>query len=138
MSKPWESEPNYARWDDRGYTCEIKRMPKLLHLCGYITLPAGHLWEHRSYDDIYISVHGGLTYKEGNVIGFDCAHAGDLSPGLALLSDGRFAIYHVNDVYRDWAYVQGEISSMVDQALRANYWHKRLIDWAHRKLEKML
>lgn len=48
------------------------------HRCGYITVPeqyssvvAGEFWNNN------LDVHGGITYQEGNVIGFDCIHAGD-------------------------------------------------------------
>ena len=44
---------------------------------GYITLPKSHKWVKKSYDEIDCRVHGGLTYKEGCEIGFDCNHAGD-------------------------------------------------------------
>lgn len=48
------------------------------HRCGYITVPeqyssvvAGEYWNNN------LDVHGGVTYQKGNVIGFDCIHAGD-------------------------------------------------------------
>jgi hypothetical protein len=48
------------------------------HRCGYITVPeqysnvvAGEYWNNN------LDVHGGITYQAGNVIGFDCIHAGD-------------------------------------------------------------
>lgn len=48
---------------------------------GYVKLPKGHPWYGKDYDDIKVSVHGGLTYsrQEGKywVIGFDCAHFND-------------------------------------------------------------
>lgn len=52
--------------------------------CGYVMIPEG-----KQFDDEYLEVHGGITYRELNKsypvenetpllwIGFDCAHFGD-------------------------------------------------------------
>lgn len=80
--------------------------------CGYVGLPPSHPLYEREYGDIYknvanLDVHGGLTYSAAcqpnhdpvtgrgichvpepgepdNLwwLGFDCAHAGDLSPDM--------------------------------------------------------
>ena len=47
---------------------------------GYIALPDGHPWldcpdSLEVHPDI--DVHGGITYHEGNTIGFDTGHLGD-------------------------------------------------------------
>lgn len=60
------------------------------HRCGYIAIPKDHELYEKDYDEIDISVHGGLTYSEYSRdnypvksdedvwwIGFDCAHGGD-------------------------------------------------------------
>lgn len=67
---------------------------------------------------LLIDVHGGLTYaserKPGGEpdahwwIGFDCAHAGDLSPEYDRYSTG-------DDVYRDAEYVEAECRSLAKQ-----------------------
>jgi hypothetical protein len=49
---------------------------------GYISLPLGHPWYGKDYDELSeVSVHGGLTYSKEEdgrwVIGFDTAHTGD-------------------------------------------------------------
>ena len=44
---------------------------------GYVELLPGHPWLELDYMDIPADVHGGITYKEGALIGFDTAHAGD-------------------------------------------------------------
>jgi hypothetical protein len=62
---------------------------------GYVCLPAGHRWWGMEYDDIPVSVHGGLTFAtfaekldwpeidrsrvlpDDYVIGFDTRHYGD-------------------------------------------------------------
>ena len=63
-----------------------------------------------------IAVHGGVTFSgrhghyrmsRGYWVGFDCAHFGDLSPGLRLVS--------FVGVYRDMAYVRGQCESLAKQ-----------------------
>lgn len=44
---------------------------------GYVRMPNGHPWQRLGYDDIPVEVHGGLTFQDGNWIGFDTAHSGD-------------------------------------------------------------
>lgn len=60
------------------------------HPCCYIKLPKGHKYYGKNYNDIPLSVHGGLTYSEKHLwvtedvidetgwwIGWDYAHIGD-------------------------------------------------------------
>lgn len=66
-----------------------------------------------------IDVHGGLTYAASKApfcepdglwwFGFDCAHAGDLTPTYA----ARYG--SSGGVYRDLGYVQSEIASLAKQ-----------------------
>lgn len=71
---------------------------------GYLTFPKGHKFENVNYDDINISVHGGLTYSDraedviGWTIGFDTAHFSD------------------NIEIQNEEYVWKEIESMYEQA----------------------
>ncbi len=112
----------------KGMHCIILRPhDEIIHLCGYVCLPKEHKLHGLYYDDIYkyvdIKVHGGLTYSErgGNVvhqnkedwvIGFDCAHLGD----LAVLSS-HYGITHtvLKDTYRDMDFVEQELQNLVDQ-----------------------
>ena len=72
-----------------GFRCVIIGQ-SLGHRCGYVHIPADHKFYGEDYDDIYVKVHGGLTYSGFNDInypvdgsnkeywiGFDCAHLGD-------------------------------------------------------------
>ena len=59
-----------------GYEAEIIAHP-MGHRCGYVTVPTGHPCEGKDYNDINVSVHGGLTYGNGAKFGFDCAHYND-------------------------------------------------------------
>ena len=55
---------------------------------GYVRIPEGHEYYDKNYDDIPVSVHGGLTFSDhvfensknftdGYWVGFDTAHYGD-------------------------------------------------------------
>ena len=76
----------------RGYEFAVMNLGT--HPCCYIKLPKGHKYENIDYDNIPLSVHGGLTYGEsylivavvggkqikdetGYWIGWDYAHYGD-------------------------------------------------------------
>lgn len=120
---PWASEPDHVEWTDTesGLECRIVRHPGAGHLCGYVQLPADHPWHGRDYDDIDVEVHGGLTYAQdrfprqddpgpGWVIGFDCAHLGDLSPFWDAPDRG---------VYRDVAYVRDQCAGLAAAACAA-------------------
>jgi hypothetical protein len=49
---------------------------------GYVKIPTDHHWHGLSYDEINVTVHGGLTYggRESGWIGFDTIHSGDIWP----------------------------------------------------------
>lgn len=57
--------------------------------CGYVNIPENHPWYNLSFEDIYVCIHGGLTFaslikndhpilENGYWIGFDCMHWMDL------------------------------------------------------------
>lgn len=116
-------EGNEHRWTYRGIECEVKRFENTGHWCGYVRIPDGHPWRHfpRSYDDLPVEVHGGLTYRrdreeDGYWIGFDCGHAGDLTPSY-LLQEDLPATPMPGDVYRTRAYTEAECQELADQIL---------------------
>lgn len=94
-------------------------------LNGYVRIPEDHPWHGKwgpfcGHSGCYehtiegmIAVHGGITFgggkpmgvDEGDWIGFDCSHAGDLVPGLDFM-DGE---------YRDEQYVRGQCERIADQ-----------------------
>lgn len=151
MEKPWLNEPNRVEFKYKGYDCLIQRVGRfhdefaddyLGHLCGYVALPKSHPYYGKNYDDIPIEVHGGLTYAracQGKIchvpsegesddvwwVGFDCAHAGDLIPGIQKMREPVGLFYDIDqkyaylnlpeDVYRDIEFVRNEIEDMVDQ-----------------------
>lgn len=127
---PWNDEVNRKNWQHNGLDCMILRHPRALHLCGYVGVPKGHPLHGKGYSELYdkdidLEVHGGLTYsegcqghichqKEGNDntwwFGFDCAHAGDRSPGYQY--DENVSTY---ERYRDIQYVETETNRLADQ-----------------------
>ena len=111
-----------------GYKCYI-RMMDTGHLCGYVVIPKGHVLHGINivhielYEDIYdkcdIDVHGGLTYleqeKDEYVVGFDCAHVGDIIPSNLNISMG-------NTYYGKWRteeYVRKELDGLTKQLDKA-------------------
>lgn len=96
---PWWSEPDRLEWRSHGLPCLVVRNP-MGSLCGYVGLPPEHPLHGKGYEDDGVPyVHGGATYaaacahrvchvpapgESDNVwwFGFDCAHAGDLTPSL--------------------------------------------------------
>lgn len=129
--KPWEHEPDHVMFmSEAGYVCEIKRHEAHKHLCGYIYIPFGHPDYGKTYNELYESdenwdaapqVHGGWTYsRDGGdddggkftIFGFDCAHAGDLSPGISDLLPERL---RKDETYRDIAFVTEQLENAAKQ-----------------------
>lgn len=66
------------RFTHEGIDCYVVMGPFSIN--GYIKLPDGHPWldyPDSLEDHPEIIVHGGITYQQGRVIGFDTAHLGD-------------------------------------------------------------
>jgi hypothetical protein len=153
---PWNHEPSKIQWVDKatGLPCLIVRSPHLGHLCGYAGVYLGHPLHGVQADKTPdLSVHGGVTFAAGCAhgkdesqgichipepgtsddvwwIGFDCAHLGDLSPGMLRfrrmmtpnyvikdlvgdVSDALENLYH--DTYRDVPYVRDQVTHLAHQ-----------------------
>jgi len=106
-AKPWEDEPDHLLTEHLGYVLEIQRHEQIKHLCGYIYLPESHPDYGKTYHDLDVYVHGGLTFSENGRFGFDCAHAGDYEPGNTAHFDG--------DVYRTVDFVLEELHKLAEQ-----------------------
>lgn len=117
----WIFEPDFQNGvdDNSGYPMLIVRIHGSGHLCGYVGVHDSHPFHGKDYDDEAlqeIDVHGGLTYSSDSGpgqepdgfwwFGFDCAHAGDLAPGMATILKGT---------YRNLAYVQDECAKLAKQ-----------------------
>jgi hypothetical protein len=104
--------------------CFLRRNPTTLTLCGYVILTSDNKLYRLDYDEIYtkmlISVHGGLTYsdegEDGWVIGFDCAHAGDLCPAFA----------YIDGIYRTKEFVISECHKLAEEVSKFSGIIKRL------------
>lgn len=78
------------QWEHAGLKCVVIFV-RCSHRCGYVGIPKGHPSFEKHYDDIHVSVHGGLTYSGRDIdslkeyggslwwVGFDCAQLGDIS-----------------------------------------------------------
>lgn len=140
----WHAEPDKVQWtdEDTALPCLAVRN-RLGAWCGYVGVSEGHPWFGKDYDDCRIAddvwpdVHGGLTYaafcQEGDEaesichvpesgqpdcvwwLGFDCAHGGDLVPGM-VFREGEPPIRSPHESYRDLHYVKGEVASLAAQA----------------------
>jgi len=130
---PWQTEPDRKEWRDEatGLPCLIVRSPVTGSLCGYVGVPPDHPWHGKDHDAIDVQVHGGLTFSapcdKGGLIchvpqpgepadvwwlGFDCAHAFDLMPGINALLPER---HLVDCTYRDMAYVERQCAQLAAQ-----------------------
>lgn len=143
----WDDEPDYDAWRSKGFPC-IARRNRYGAWCGYIGVPPGHPWHGKEYSTLeHVDVHGGLTYAErcnpeagvchvprrGEPadfwwIGFDCAHAFDLSPGLkpmlklelALPPERVEELYQgLGETYCDLDFIKRQCAHLARQAKRA-------------------
>lgn len=142
----WVDEPDLIEFEYKKITCIVERriIQENLEsdlffggfLCGYISIPLGHKYYHKEYEDIDIDCHGGLTFGEvsdQHWIGFDCAHLFDYIPSFELfkktnedynLCMKRFSITKAfersilfNQIYRNIEFCINQCKSMVDQLI---------------------
>src|SRR6266705_4271161 len=95
---PWTDEPDRVDWMHAGLPCLALRNRDGVW-CGYAAVPPGHPWHGRSYHNLNVEVHGGLTYSgacRGEIchapapgepddvwwVGFDTGHCCDYAPGV--------------------------------------------------------
>lgn len=139
LKGPWKDEPDRMLWRHRGFPCLIRR-GQLGALCGYVGVEKGHPWHGVDFTGIEEEgpdVHGGVTYckpcddyPEGGIchvpepgeedevwwVGFDCAHMGDLAPGIL---EHCPSLEGFDDQYRDIQYVVNEVERLRQQAEEA-------------------
>lgn len=110
--KPWEHEPDHLLFSSHGYTCEIRRHTNFGTLCGYIYIPLDHPIAQAKRPEDVLEVHGGITYwdeRDGSfVVGFDCAHAGDVIPF-------RAPLFMEGETYKNIAFVTNELENLARQ-----------------------
>lgn len=152
-SGEWLDEPDVFYFERHGFKCVGTRIcgwegHKNEHLyggywCGYIEIPKGHPWFGKEMDQLDVDCHYGLSYAQKSdesddwVIGFDCAHSGDISPSLQKMKEiwkndpknfwmctdelkkkyPNCALF--NDTYKTIDFVIDQCKSMADQAKSA-------------------
>lgn len=129
-------ECDKKQWVDpgTGLACLIVRQPRLGHWCGYVGVPEGHKYYGVDDADVPdISVHGGLTFSnfchesddpsrgichvsDEKVwwLGFDCAHAFDLSPLIRRMRLEPTTLDY-RDIYRTQEYVESQCTELAKQ-----------------------
>ena len=142
----WVYEPDEVYFNHNGIDCKITRTAAREpcqeehifggHLCGYVSLPGGHPWWGKKYEDMNVEVHGDLTFGEcsdRHWIGFDCGHSYDVIPSMIKiyykLKDNIIKKYKnlqlshsgiFDREYRNIAYVESECRKLADQVIAAN------------------
>lgn len=137
-SGPWQDEPDKVQWRDEatGLPCLIVRN-RMGAWCGYAGVSREHPLFGKNDEEYVLNCHGGITFaghcrpdaeedgichlvepgEDDNVwwLGFDCAHAWDLSPGLAAREEQMGFPRDPTDIYRDMAYVQDQVRQLAQQ-----------------------
>lgn len=128
---PWAHGPDREEFKHAGLPCLLLRN-KFGAWCGYVAVRAAHPYYGRDTSGEGVTdleVHGGVTFAghcRGEIchqpepgepddvwwLGFDCAHAGDVLPGLPIntFSDA---------VYRDINYAREETKQLAEQLAHA-------------------
>lgn len=109
-------EVSYIYTAPCGYKCEIRRNGYWAY-CGYVFLPSDHPYYNLKYDELDISVHGGLTFGHNGKYGFDCAHNNDLVPGFETFQKkyGYDKIFNEEKKYWSYGDVEKETNEMAKQ-----------------------
>ena len=113
MERMIDREGNKKTFKHKDYLCEIRRVKQSGHLCGYVTLKEsdeGFDAKKTSEVDTLYYTHGGVTFVADGMIGFDCAHSGDLT----LTATFNPA------VYRDMGYVEDSLKELVEEIIEHN------------------
>ena len=124
MNHPFDCIANdTARYfTHRGINCMTQLGPFTIN--GYIELPDNHPWLDEEEDLQFfdgVEVHGGITYHEGRVIGFDTNHFRDgQHPDAELAYQGgeisTLGMYGETPHIWTWEEVEEETRRLADQA----------------------
>lgn len=124
MTNPFECiADNTARYfTHRGINCMTQMGPFTIN--GYVELPENHPWLDSPYMiEVHpdIEVHGGITYHEGRVIGFDTNHLGDGHHPEAQLANMGAPVFRGGNLHTwTWEEVEAETRRLADQAKDTN------------------
>lgn len=120
MTNPFDCIANgTARYfTHRGINCMTQLGPFTIN--GYIELPENHPWFDEEEDLQFFDgaeVHGGITYHEGRIIGFDTNHLGDGQHPEAPLANMGAPVFREEHVHIwTWEEVEAETRRLADQA----------------------
>jgi hypothetical protein len=125
---PWTGEPNRIEFRHAGLPCILHR-GGMGAWCGYVGLSPNHPLHGVGYSEAgeKVGAHGGLTYakpcagcvchvpKPGEAenlwwLGFDCGHAGDMTPRQTL-----YSVFHQTDHYWTAAECRVETERLAEQ-----------------------
>ncbi|TDM18093.1 hypothetical protein [Macrococcoides canis] len=114
MKELVKKEGNFKSRMYKGIRYEIVRYEHLGHLCGYLHYIPKNDEERDAIDYIF---HRGITYENDGVIGFDCAHAIDLSPKKIEMAE-KFMLGTptlLKPEYRTMQYVEDILKRTIDK-----------------------
>lgn len=120
MNNPFDCIANdTARYfTHRGINCMTQLGPFTIN--GYIELPDNHPWLDEEEDLQFfdgVEVHGGITYHEGRIIGFDTNHLGDGQHPEAQLANMGAPVFRGGNLHTwTWEEVETETRRLADQA----------------------
>lgn len=139
---PWDNEPDKASWTDEatGLPCLAVRANPLHSIwCGYVAVNPDHPYHGKDYDDVDVTVHGGLTFADScrddepiesavchipepgqpaDVwwFGWDCGHTWDIQPAyLAHWPEMADLHQRTGAEYRTLDYVRAECARLAHQ-----------------------
>lgn len=122
----------YFEGEVHGLTVRICKVDD--HVNGYVRLLDGHPWANKELFvddwDIPAEVHGSITYRSGNWIGFDTAHGADYWPQFGPNALSAWKVEAYGDSLHYWTPEEllGEVVSLAEQAERAG---RELTDGGH-------
>lgn len=132
--RPWENEPNFEQWVDKGtgYLCRVERNELTLSLCGYVAVPIGHKVRGMRYqeaEEFGVCAYGGLTFggrmDDNKWFGFDCAHAGDLVPIMYMRQVTSGFNFLTRGEYRTFDWVKKETVKLAESLMAV---HNMIVD----------
>ena len=125
MTNPFDCIANgTARYfTHRGINCMTQLGPFTIN--GYIELPENHPWFDEEEDLQFfdgVEVHGGITYHEGRIIGFDTTHLGDGQHPEAQFANMGAPVFREEHVHIwTWEEVEAETRRLADQVKEADH-----------------
>ena len=107
----------------QGINCMTQLGPFTIN--GYIELPENHPWFDEEEDLQFfdgVEVHGGITYHEGRIIGFDTNHLGDGQHPEAQFANMGAPVFREEHVHIwTWEEVEAETRRLADQVKEADH-----------------